>query len=437
DPARHAPHDHRPPHNHPGFRDPHLRPGGEQPASHLRRLLRRYHGRALPRRQDLAPPLRCAAAADGDAPDRRRADHDLPPHLRGAGGREPSNHSGRLDPGGERRPRISGALLPRLPEALRLQIPFGPGRRRLRSLDLHAFRLRGQRGAALAADRARHLPALGVRQNRADHLLRRLSGREARPLGGDEQVVHGHTTTGAEVFRTRGARVGGIFRASHLRERPGEQPALLRRARADALRGDRPHRLRNPRRAPLRHRLLRDVHGVLARAVAREHLARPLVRPGRFGFPDLPEHLQHRRRRHKRHGPRRGLLPNHPRSRDGLRLLHHRQRAGAPGVDGPAPRLPDLRVQGHKDSPPRRGRRLQAPRLRANGHVRHADPHNRRRRHQGYPAHRHHPALRLLRRLLGGRQLRPHRLAPGRLREGREALRRRRGGLRGSGGDGL
>ena len=91
---------------------------------------------------------------------------------------------------------------------------------------------------------------------------------------------------------------------------------------------------------------------------------------------------------------------------------------GLLGRDGRAARLPRLHLQGDQDSAPRRGRRLQAPRLRADGHVRPADAHHRRGGHQGDTPDRDHAPLRLLRRLFGGRQLRPDGPPVARLREG-------------------
>ena len=151
----------------------------------------------------------------------------------------------------------------------------------------------------------------------------------------------------------------------------------------------------------------------------------PWQDPDGAGLPDPAEHLQHRRRRPDGDGPRGGVLPDHPRGRDGLHLRRHRERDGAVRGDRGAAGVPGVRVPGDQDLPSRRGRVLEAPRLRAHGDVRPPDPGHRGRGDEGHTADWHHPALRLLRRLLGGRQLHPDGPAAGDLGEGRPPRDRR------------
>ncbi|CAA9406035.1 MAG: FtsW-like cell division membrane protein CA_C0505, partial [uncultured Rubrobacteraceae bacterium] len=426
DPARRHAHDTRAARDHARFRDPHLRPGGDQPAPHLRRLLRGHPLRALPGGAPDPAALRRAALAPRDAAYGPRARHDLPPHVQRRWQGGPGHNPGRLDPDRLRHDVPARPLFPQLPPPLRLQVPARRRRRPAHSLHVHASGLRGERRPTVDLSRPRRLPALGVRPHRAHRLFRGVPGRDAGPPGGDEPHRSRRPDPGPEVLRARGARLGGLSRTPGLREGSGLKPPLLRRSPFDAVRGDRPHRLRPARHGALLRGVVSGVSALRSRQGAGAGLARPVVVPRHGRVPDTPEHLQHRRRRPARHGSRRGLRPDHPRGRDGLRLLGGRQRARATRGDRRAARLSRVRLPGDEDSPARRGRRLQAARLRAYGDVRHPDPRHRRRGNQGDTAHRHHAPLRLLRGLLGRRQLYPDRPPPARLRAGRPA---RRGGL--------
>ncbi|CAA9502062.1 MAG: FtsW-like cell division membrane protein CA_C0505, partial [uncultured Rubrobacteraceae bacterium] len=426
DPARLDAHDPRAARDHLGFRDPHLRPGGDEPAAYLRRLLRGDPLRALPGGAPDPAALRRAAPAARDAAHGARARHDLPAHLQRRGEAGPCHNAGDLDPDRLRHDVLARPVFPQLPSPLRLQVPPSRRGRLPHRLHVHASRLRGQRRPPLGLTRAGRLPALGVRPHRAHHFFRGLPGRDARPSGGDEPHHPRGTDTGPQVLRTRSTRLGGLVGPPGLREGPREQPPLLRRAALDAVRGHRPHRLRVARLGALLRGVVPGLPALRPRKGAGAGLARPVGVPGHRRVPDPAEHLQHRRRGPARHGPRRRLRPDDPRGRDGLRLLRDSQRARAPRGDGRPARLSRFRLPGDEDSPARRGRRLQAPRLRADGDVRHPDPRHRWRGYEGHTAHRHHAPLRLLRGLLGGRQLYPHGPPAPHLRAGRAA---RGGGL--------
>ena len=298
----------------------------------------------------------------------------------------------------------------------------------LLAADLRA-RQRRQRGEAHALGRPALRPAVGAAEGHPRRVPRRVPVREPVAARRREHAHRADPPAADPVPRADGRDVGDRPRHRRRPEGPRRGPPVLRRVPRAALRRDRPAVVRRRRPAAVHRRVVRPVQPLRPRAAARRQLARPVQGSARQRLPDRPGAVRLRARRpagrrarrrpaddrrqppdpgrpHRlpARGARRGARAD--RAAGDPRAVPGRRRARAADRRGGARRLPRAARRG-----PRAGRR--GPGV-----------HHRRRQPEADPAHRHHPAADLLRRVVAARERAGHRPPARPVRYRRRARRR-------------